>query len=175
MRHSLKGFSYFEVILYLALFSLLATTLLTFSWDVLNLTDSEDTRGIVLSDARFVSEKLNELLRNAAGIEDTSSIFDENTGKIVLLQPNSSDTITIELSSGQVLFTESGSSATPLNSSDSQVSTLRFEKYGSSENHSEYIGYTLTVDTPQIDTQTPARYQASTTLQSGAFIRNSGI
>lgn len=126
----LKGFSFFEVILYLGLFSLLSTALLTFSWDTLSLADKQESEEIVFSDARFISEKLNNLIRNSAGVDTPSSVFDQEQGKLVLLQVNSSETITLELLDGQIWITRSPSSSTTLHSRASKVDSLTFKKYG---------------------------------------------
>jgi hypothetical protein len=175
MRTSLKGFSFFEVILYLALFSLFATALLTFSWDVLHLVDKQRTEESVFSDTRFVSEKLNALIRQSTGIDTEASVLENDEGKLVLAQPDSSDTITIEQINGQAFFTESGEEAVGLNSPATAIESLSFQKYGSSEDGSEYIFYILTVTGVADAETTPSRYQASATLQGGAFIRNSGL
>lgn len=175
MRTSLKGFSYFEVILYLGLFSLLATTVLTFSWNVLDLADKQHTDESLFSDARFLSEKLNTLIRSSSGIDTDASLLNDEQGKLVLSQLNSSDTVTIEIINNQVVLTPSGSETVTLHTSASKIKSLLFQKYGTLEDKSEYIGYTLVLDTVQTDTNSPFRYQTSTTLESGAYIRNSGL
>lgn len=175
MRKTLKAFSFFEVILYLGLFSLLATALLTFSWDVLDLSDKNETGQYVFSDARFVSERLGTLVRKASGIDTEASVLDDSNGKLVLNQIGSSDTVTVELVSGRVMLTESGSEAVALHSLSTQVASLTFQKYGTSEDGSEYVGYTLVFEAAKNDENAPSRYQAATTLESGAFIRNSGL
>lgn len=170
-----KGFSFFEVILYIALFSLIATALLTFSWEVLSLTDKQRTEEAVFSDARFLTEKINTLIRRSAGVDQGSSILEDSDGKLVLLQLDTSDTITIDRENNQILFTESGGEAVPLHSPQSRVESLTFQTYGQAENGSEYVGYTLVLNALQNDTLAPLRFQVSTTVESGAFIPNSGL
>lgn len=46
---------------------------------------------------------------------------------------------------------------------------------GDATDNSEYIEYTLVMSAPKTAPETPLRYQVTTTIQSGAFIRNSGL
>lgn len=173
MRKTLRGFSFFEVILYLGLFSVMATALLQFSWNVLDLGTKDRTGRQVFSDARFVTQRIGYFIRNASGIDTGASIFDDADGKLVLRVLGSSDTVTIELQNGDVILTETGQPGVALNGDDTQAESLTFLDYGTEADGSEYVDLTLVLESAGNDTA-DSPYQAATTLRSGAFIRNSG-
>lgn len=175
MRRTRSGFSFFETILYLALFSLLAVTLFRFSFDAFGLGIKDRISRHVFSDARFVTSRMNSILRNAAGIDTGGSVWNDPDGKVVLEQVGSSDTVTISIENGRVTLTETGHPGVTLHSSESKVRELTFQKYGSREDGSEYVGFVLKLESAANDTAAPAEYGVITTLRGGAFIRNSGI
>lgn len=171
-RKTLRGFSFFEVILYLGLFSLMATALFQFSWNVFDLEAKDRTSRRVFSDARFIAERVNYFIRNSGGVDANASVFENANGKLVLNVLDSSDTITVEVQNGNVVLTETGEPAVVLNNADTRVENLTFLKYGEAGDGSEYVDFTLTLESVGNDTAR-SPYQATTTLQSGAYIRNS--
>lgn len=175
MRNTRPGFSFFETILYLALFSLLAVGLFHFSFDVLDLGTKDRTSRHVFSDARFVAERMKYFIRNASGIDENASILDDANGKIVLEQVGSSDTVTISIDDGVVALTQANHPGASLSSPDSRVQSLTFQKYGTDTDGSEYVGFVLVLESAGNDTTAPSAYEATTTLRGGASIRNSGI
>ena len=174
MRKTLRGFSFVEVILYLGLFSVMATALFAFSWNVLDLGVKDRASRQVFSGARFITERINYFIRNASGIDADASVFNNADGKLVLKVLGSSDTVTITLQNGNVVLIETGQPATVLNGSDTKAGSLTFLNYGSPADGSEYIDFALTLESVKNDTEARSPYQATTTLQSGAFIRNDG-
>lgn len=173
MQQTLRGFSFFEIILYLGLFSVMATALLQFSWNVLDLGIKDRVSRQVFSDARFVTERIGYFIRNASGIDTGASIFDDANGRLVLNVLGSSDTVTIDIQNGAVVLTETGRPAVVLNGADSKVGSLTFLNYGTRADRSEYADFTLVLESAGNDIA-GSPYQATTTLRSGSFIRNSG-
>lgn len=171
-RKTLRGFSFFEVILYLGLFSLMATALFQFSWNVFDLGIKDRASRRVFFDARFIAERVNYFIRNSASVDADASVFENAHSRLVLNALDSSDTVTMEIQNGNVVLTETGEPAVVLNSADTQVVNLTFLKYGAEADGSEYIDFTLTLESAGNDSAR-SPYQATTTLQSGAYIRNS--
>jgi len=159
--------------LYLGLFSLLATALLHFSWNVLDLGVKERTSRQVLSDARFLSERMTFFIRNAESLDESASAFDTASGKLVLKKMNSSDTQSIDIQNGMLMLTETGSSSLALHSNDSKVESLVFSHYGSQSDHSEYVSFVLTLASARNSEISPSQYQGTIVVHGGAFIRNS--
>jgi hypothetical protein len=128
----------------------------------------------VFSDARFVTERIDYFIRNAGSINTGASVWNDANGKLVLNKLGSSDIVTIDIQNGAVVLTETGRPAVVLNGADSKVESLTFLNYGTRADRSEYVDFTLVLESAGNDTA-DSPYQATTTIRSGAFIRNSGI
>lgn len=174
MRKTLPGFSLFETVLYLALFSLLAIALFRFSWDVFDLHTKNQVLDAVFSDARLVTSRIDMLIRNASGINGAASRFDTADGKLVLEQLGSGNTVTIDIQNGNVVLTESGQPGTVLNSPKSKVVGLTFSKHGTQVDGSEYVSFSLSLGSG-VSSVVPADFSENTTIEGGDFIRNSGL
>lgn len=175
MKKKLRGFSFFEVVLYLALFSAMATALLQFSWNVIDLGVKDRTARQVFSDARFIAERIDFFIRNAESIDTNASLLDASNGKLVLKKIGSSDTVTIDIQNGDVTLTETGTPGVILHSSDSKAESLLFSEYGSRSEGSEYVHFVLALKSTKNDDTISSQYKTSTTIKGGAFIRNSGV
>lgn len=175
MKNTLKGFTLFEVLMYLGIFSLMATALMTFSWDVFDLGRKDRASRHVFSDARFVAERLEYLIRNASGVDTSASVYDDVNGRLVLQELGASDTVTIEIRDGSVLLARTGQPDIVLSSLDTQTTELRFLQYGTHADASEYIGFTLGMESVQGGAKKRSADNMVTTLRSGAYIRNSGL
>ncbi|MEI8097144.1 MAG: type II secretion system protein [Candidatus Moraniibacteriota bacterium] len=175
MKKKLRGFSLFEVILYLGLFSMMATALLQFSWNVLDLGTKDRTARQVFSDARFITERLNSFVRSAESIDTGASTWNDPNGKLVLDALGSSDTRTITIQNGNIILAETGNPDVILNSLDSKVESLTFSKYGSRDETSEYVEFVFIMKSAKNDESPSSQYKTMTTINGGAFIRNSGV
>lgn len=169
---TLRAFSFFEVLIYMGIFSLIATGLLAFAWDVLHLSEQDRAARQVYSEARVTSERLKYLIRNSAGIDVPASRMSDADGKLVLNQLGSSGTLTIDLDGGRIRLSESGQGEVKLTSANVRVTDLTFLDYGSAADASEFVSFSLTLESPSETRPTAA---AATTIESGAFIRNSGV
>lgn len=170
MKKVYKGFSLLETILYLGIFSVMATALLQLSWDILDLGAKDRVSRRVFSDARFMTERINFFIRNAEGIDTGSSSLGD--GKLVLTQPGTSDTVTLEVQNEQLVLTETGNASVVMTGSDARIQSLVFLESGSDTDGSHYVGYTIIVGSKRYDQDVRASYKMTTTLQSGALIRN---
>lgn len=166
-----RGFTFIEVILYLALFSFLGTALFEFTWDTLKLREQGGTERALTEEARFATERIKYLIRNSS-VDTTSSVWDSADGKLVLDVLGSSDTVTIERQNEQVIMQVSGQDAVVLQSQNSRATTLLFEQVHSSDESAQYVDMTLTIETLAT---APPEYATSLTLQTGIFVRNFGL
>lgn len=173
MKHSLRGSSYFEVILYLGLFSMMATALFQYAWDTIDLSVKNRTERRVLSDARILSERLNAIIRNATGVDTSDSNFDFENGKLVL-DEDSGERVQISLVEGRLILNRGGVQ-TILHSNQSRVKTFGLSYSGQAINHSESVSYILSLDSSDSEVIRDAAYLAPTTLRSGGYIRKSGL
>ncbi len=175
MPKTFRGFSLFEIILYLGLFSLLTVGIFGFALDVSELRVKNSVSRNVFADVRFVSERLNAYIRNAGGIDEGASSFGSDFGKLVLEKAGSSDTVTIEVQDGRVAVTETGKPTAFLHSSESRVDRLSFLSSGSKSDGSEFVGFTLSLVSAGSGGRKPSQYEVTTTVDGGAFIRESGL
>ncbi len=173
MKKTLPGFSFFEVIIYLGLFSVMATALLSFSLNVFDFGAKDKTSRQVLSDARFLTERITFLIRNAESIDDNASAFDTDSGKLVLRMMGSSNMQNIDIANGVLTVQETGYEPVNLHSQYSKVQSLVFSKYGSSGEHAEYISFTATLASAGNTESTVPSYQRTIVVKGGTFIRNS--
>lgn len=172
-RKILRGFTFFEVILYLGLFAALAPALFQFFWNVLDLGNKDYASRRVFSDARLATERIDYFIRNAESIDTDNSVFDNANGKLVLNKFGGSGTLTLAIEDNKIMVAETGQPAAALNGPDSRVTGFTLTRYGDRATASEYVDFTLTLQSAQYDTAR-APYQAATTLRAGAFLRNSG-
>lgn len=174
MVRTVSGFTLFEVLLYLGIFSIMSFGLLLFNWNISDLGVKEHVSRQAASDARFVASRLETLIRESASVDEGSSVFDDADGRLVLGQPGSSDTVTISVVGGRVTLMGTNIDPVALHSSATEVSELRFEHHGSSADGSEYVGFVLSIRSIQSG-HTRAPYNASSTVRSGAFLRNQNL
>lgn len=174
MQKTARGFTLIETILYIGLFVLMAGAVLNFVWNTLDLSGKDRSARAAYAEARLVSMRLNGLIREASGIDAAESVFDDPNGKLVLEQLGTSDTLTIDLQGSRVMLTETGQSAVPLQSSQTETTSLTFTQAGTEADQSEYAGYELGLRSIGYDGKR-ASYRAETGFSSGAFLRNSGL
>lgn len=165
---SRAGFTFIEVILYIALVSVIATTLLSFTLEISEIASKDRAIRSVISDGRNVSERLRFLIRNADGVDVGASKFSGSDGRLVLNKSGSSGTIELALNNGALVMTD-GSQSVSLTSQGTRVRELIFENISSSDGTSHYIDFELTLD----DAANTVNFlSAETTIRSGAEIRN---
>ena len=167
----LRGFSFVEVILYLALFSLLGTALFEFSWDVLILREKGRTERFLVEEARFMTERIKYLTRNSS-VDVANSVWDNADGKLVLDVLGSSDAVTIELVNERVVVQVTGSDPMLLQTQGSRTTALTFSRLHSSDESAQYVDVVLSVETLAT---APPEYASDITLTTGMFIRNFGL
>src|SRR3989344_7372816 len=68
-----KGFTLIELILYMALVSIVLTAIVPFAWNIIGGGVKSSAQQEVFSQARFVSERIKYEIRNASGITSVRS------------------------------------------------------------------------------------------------------
>lgn len=170
MKQTQAGFSLFEVILYLGLFSVMAVAIFEFSFTILDLGIKERATRYVVSDGQIISERLNGLIRNADSIDTEASLFGTDGGRIVLRTSGSSDGITVQVDGGHLIMIDGESPPVILSSTETRVESFILSLEGNQDDGSEYVGYAVRLASKN-DATAPARYQAGTTIRSGASLR----
>lgn len=164
MRHE-HGFTLIELILYMAIITIVMGALIPFAWSVIGGSVKSSVEQEVSSQARFVSERIKYEIRNANAINSISTLsIDLNT--------DTNATTVIDLSGGKVRI-KYGAGGTPvnLNSNDTKVTSLAFTDYSSTDGKTKHIQFNFTID----DNYASARqeYDApAITVESGAELRS---
>lgn len=137
-----KGFTYIELLLYIALVTIMLSALIPFAWAVIGSGEKNKTQQELYSQARFITERINYEIRNALDINSVSA------NQISLKETGATDPTIISLSLSKVFIQQGAGGQTQLNSNDTTVSDLTFSNYTSFDRKTKNIGFTFTIQTP---------------------------
>ncbi|QQG47354.1 MAG: type II secretion system protein [Candidatus Woesebacteria bacterium] len=140
IRKTFEGFTLIELILYMAIVSVVTTSLISFGWNIINNGIKSTVDEEVYSNGRYIAEKIKYEIRNASGINTV------NTTSISLSESNPADNPTvINLSSSRVTIKKGAAAAVSLNSNDTAISNLVFTNYSSLDNKTKNIQFSFTI------------------------------
>ena len=145
-----NGFTLIELILYIAIFSIIMIGLVQVSWTVIGAGSKSSVQEEVFSQARYLSEKLKYEIRNANGINIGTSNFDTNLAsssalQLSLIQDAPDNPTIINVSSGKAQIKKGSAAAVSLNSNDTVVQDLTFSNYSSGDSKTLNISFTFTI------------------------------
>lgn len=160
-----KGFTLIELILYIAILTIMMNALIPFAWNIIQAGAKSSTEQEVFSTARYVSERIKYEIRNASGINSVSA----NSISLTELVAANNPTV-IDLSANQVRIKLGASSPVVLNSTNTKVTDLTFTNYTSSDNKTKNIDFTLTVTGNY--SSAGQEYTDSTSLRASAEVRS---
>lgn len=165
--NNMKGFSYIELILYIALIVLMMTALIPFAWNVIGTGAKSTTEQEVFSNARYINNRLQSEIRNATNISTMSA----TQITLTTSTPSTNPTV-IGLSNGNLTLTQGGGSTVNLNSQNASVSALTFTNYTSADNRSKHIQFIFTVNANYTGAGPRQEFNESTTIESSAELRS---
>ncbi|MEI6326750.1 MAG: prepilin-type N-terminal cleavage/methylation domain-containing protein [Candidatus Roizmanbacteria bacterium] len=163
MKH--KGFTFIELVLYLAIVTTVMGALVLFAWRIIGSGAKSATEQEVFSAARYASERIKYEIRNASGVNSVAS------NSISLASTNGAQNPTvIDLSGGKIRVKYGASAAININSTDTNVSSLTFTNYSSLDNKTKNIQFSFTLDS---NYNTVAQeYVESTSIRGDAELRS---
>ena len=142
-----KGFSYFELILYVAILGFFVTTVVSYGWSAVFGGVRSAVEQEVSQNLRFVTHRINYEVRNSSGINSATS------GSLSLSYDDSLRNPTIiDLSDGRVRIGYGSSGDCPvsspcfLTSNDVTVTTLNFQKIADPLDVSQSVKYTVSLE-----------------------------
>lgn len=160
-----KGFTFIEMILYVAIVSIVVSALIPFAWSVIGTGAKSSVQQEVFSTARYVSERIKYEIRDASGINSVG------TTAISLSNSNAAKNPTIiDLVAGNIRVKYGSSGAVNLNSTDTTISNLVFNNYTSGDNKTENIQYSFTVDSNYATIR--SEYAETTSIRGAAEVRS---
>lgn len=162
-----QGFTFIELILYLAIVSIMMTALIPFAWNVIGGGVKSATEQEVFSQARYISERIKYEVRNASGINSVSATqislatFDAATNPTIITS-----------TSGNITIKQGAGATVNLNSTDTKISSFTFTNYTSADNATKNIQFVMTVAANYPNAGSRQEYNESTTLESDAEVRS---
>ncbi len=158
------GFTFIELILYVSIVTLMLTAIVPFGWNAIVSATKSSVQQEVYSQARFLSERLKYEIRNASGITSVGT----NSISLTNFSPDTSTLI--DLDSGKIRINKNGAGAVNLNSDDTNVTSLTFTNYTSSDNKTKHIEFNFTISTSY--TGARQEFKESVTIQGSGEVRS---
>lgn len=165
--NNMRGFTFIELILYIALVVLMMAALIPFAWNVIGTGAKSTTEQEVFSNARYISNRLQYEIRNATNISTISA-----TQIILATSIPSTNPTVIGLSGGNLTVTQGGGSAVNLNSQNASVSALTFTNYSSGDSRSKHVQFIFTVKANYTGAGPRQEFNEATTIESSAELRS---
>ncbi len=134
-----KGVSLIETILYLALFAIIFTSVVSFMLAVSENNRIAKARNRVESSMIFVTEHISESFDLATSIDVDETVFEDSSGVLTLVTP--SGLVEYSVDSGRLMY-NSGGSSTPLTIPDIVVTNCYLEQV--LDKTSEVVGIRIT-------------------------------
>lgn len=162
-----QGFTLIEIILYIAIVSIVVTSLVPFAWNVIGGGIKATTEREIYDNARYISEQIKYQIRNATGINSVSS------SQISLVTANSATNPTVIAVSGNNMTMKQGTGSTIyLNSQNATVSAVTFTNYTSADNKTENIQFVFTVNAYYPGGGPRQEFNGSVTMEGDAEVRS---
>jgi len=159
------GFTLIELILYVALVTIVLSALVPFAWNMVQTGVKSAVAQEVNANARYISERIKYEIRSATGINSvTSSSISLSTSTA-----GTNPTI-IDLTGGNIRIKQGADSAVNLNSTNIVINNLTFTNYTSSDNKTKHIQFTMTIAASFAAAR--QEYQDSVVVESSSEVRN---
>lgn len=154
-----RGFTLVELILYLAIVSVIFAALIPFAWNVIEGGTKSEVQQEVTTNAWFMMEKIKSKIRNARSVTVVPT-------ELTITNADNSMT-TISWVSNNLQLTE-GTSTVNLNSADTTVTGLVFTNLQTTTTKQVQIVFTVNSNYNQARTE----YRNNVTLESSAEVRS---
>jgi type II secretory pathway pseudopilin PulG len=160
------GFTFVELILYLAIVSIVIGAIVPFAFNIIGGGVKSSTQQEVFSSGRYISERIKYEIRNASAITTVTP----TSITLASTTPGSNPTV-IDLNSGNIRIQQAGGKATNLNSANTTVSSLNFVNLTSSDSKTKHIQFSFTINA-NFGTSVRQEYQETMTVEGAAEVRS---
>ena len=160
-----KGFTFIELILYVAILTIILSALVPFAWNAVETGVKSAVQQEVNANARYISERIKYEIRNSTGINSVAA----TSISLATSTPATNPTI-IDLSAGNIRIKQGAGSTMNLNSANTVVNSLTFTNYTSGNNKTKHIQFVMTVAASFAAAR--HEYQDSVVLESSAELRS---
>lgn len=155
------GFTFIELILYMAIVTVMLSALVPFAWNIIGAASKSNTEQEVFSQARFISERIKYEIRNSIGI---NSVTATSISLITATNPT-----VIDVLSGNIRIKQGAGAVVVLNSLDTAISGLTFTNNTSLDNKTKNISYVFTLSAKYGSAR--QEFVETTTIRSSAEVR----
>jgi uncharacterized protein YpuA (DUF1002 family) len=161
----MRGFTFIELIIYISIVVVMISALTPFAWTMVQGGAKAAVQQEVYTQARFVSERIKQEIRNATGVNSVSA-----TSISLAVSDAAKNPTIIDLSGGKVRIKLGTAATVDLNSADTTISALTFTNYTSADNLTKHIGFTFTISDNLPSTR--QEYQETINIRSSAELRS---
>jgi hypothetical protein len=161
------GFTLIELILYIAIVTMMMGTLIPFSWNIIEGGVKSNTNREIFTQGQYVATRITFEIRNAIGINSVSS----NQISLVTANPLTNPTV-ISLNAGTINLQQGTANPFALNSVNTTAQSLTFTNYSSADNKTKNIQFVFTLAANYPGTGSRQEYNGSVTMEGSAEIRS---
>jgi type II secretory pathway pseudopilin PulG len=159
------GFTLIELILYIALITLILSALVPFAWNMIESGVKSSVQQEVNANARYISERIKYEVRNATGINSVAA----TSISLATATPATNPTV-IDLSGGNIRIKQGTGAAVNLNSSNTVINSLTFTNLTSGDTKTKNIQFVFT--TAASFGVARQEYQDSVVIEGDAEVRS---
>lgn len=159
------GFTFIELLLYMAIVTIVLSSLVPFAWNIIGAAAKSNTEEEVFSQSRYISERIKYEIRNASGINSVSATSISLANSVAAQNPT-----VIDLSGGNVRIKQGAGATTNLNSPDVAISSLTFTNNTSGDNKTKNITFVFTLNANY--GTAGQEYIETTSIRSSAEVRS---
>ncbi len=165
ISNSHKGFTFIELILYVAIVTIILSAIVPFAWNAVETGVKSAVAQEVNANARYISERIKYEIRNSIDINSVSATSIE-----LATSTPATDPTVIDLSAGNIRIQQGAASAVNLNSANTVINSLTFTNYTSLDNKTIHIQFVMTAAASFAAAR--QEYQDSVVLESSAEVRS---
>lgn len=165
MNNHSKGFTFIELILYVAIIAIILSALVPFAWNTVESGVKSSVQQEVNTNARYISERIKYEIRNATGINSVTS----SSISFITSTPSTNPTV-IDLSGGNIRIQQGIGSVINLNSTNTVINSLTFTNYSSGDTKTKHIQFRITVAASFAAAR--QEYQDSVVVEGSSEIRS---
>ena len=157
-----KGFTFIELILYIAIVGMVMSAMLPVAWEVVGGGTRSMVDREVAATARNVLERIKYEIRNAKNITSVSS-------SSLVLEKYSGGTTTVDLNAGQIRI-DSGTGPVRINSENTTATNLVFTDYSSADGKTKNIQVEMTLEA-NFSSTLRQEFEETVNLQTAVEVR----
>ncbi len=173
-RRKVSGFTLVEVILYVGLSGFLLSAIFPFSMNLFEMFARADAERETTAVARSIAEEIVSDIRFAGGIDEESSSFGVDDGRLVLDRVGTSDQMVVDVSDGIVRLKKGDADPIPIHRASVRVTRLVFENRSSDDGSTRHIDFSFTVETADSGSKSD-EYRSDIRIDGGAEVRNNSL